>query len=387
MFRFLLPGNRRLQVNAPTPLRTLEPLDLPRLGVDSGSQGEMNSRRGLAKPLRLLARVVVLVLLIACANVANLLLVRASSRRKEIAVRLALGASRWRLVRQLLTESLLLAAVGGALGVLFALWIKNGLLIVTDWGGRGMSALNPRLDLRVLGFTLGLSFLTGIIFGILPAMRATDLDLTPTLKDTGRSSSAVGRSWLSKSLVVIQVSLSVLLLIGAGLLIRTLRNLQHVETGFDANNLLLFHVDPSLIGYKEDKLAALYQQASTRLEAVPGVQSVTFSRHALLSWGATTRSVYLSNALGPDGKPRDFDTKLHIVRENFLSAMEIPLLMGRSLTEHDDARSPLVVVVNQSFAKAHFPNENPIGKRFGFEQNKAGEIEIVGLAQDAKYTS
>ena len=210
-------------------------------------------------------------LLIACANVANLLLVRGSSRRKEIAVRLALGASRWRLIRQLLTESVLLAAVGGALGILFALWIKDGLLLVTEWGGREMSALDPQLDLRVLGFTLGLSFLTGLIFGLLPAVRATDLDLTPALKDTGRSSSAIGRSWLSKSLVVVQVSISVLLLIGAGLLIRTLRNLQHIETGFNANNLLFFDVDPSLIGYKEDKLANLYQQAFNRLEAVPGV--------------------------------------------------------------------------------------------------------------------
>jgi predicted permease len=375
------------QARIQTQLRTLDPKDLPRLGVDSGSQGEMNARRGFVKPLRLLAWVVGVVLLISCANVANLLLVRASSRKKEIAVRLALGASRGRLVRQLLTESVLLAAVGGALGTLFALWIKDGLLLVTEWGGRDMNALHPQLDLRVLGFTLGLSFLTGVIFGILPALRATDLDLTPALKDTGRSSSAVGRSWLSKSLVVVQVSLSVLLLIGAGLLIRTLRNLQHVETGFNANNLLLFDVDPSLLNYKEDKLATLYQQAFNRVEAVPGVRSVTFSRHALLSWGATTTSVFVPNVLGPDGKPKDFDTKLHIVRENFLSTMEIPLLIGRNLTERDDAHAPLVAVVNQSFAKAHFPNENPIGKRFGFEQNKAGEIEIVGVAGDAKYTS
>jgi predicted permease len=375
------------QARIQTQLRTLDPKDLPRLGVDSGSQGEMNARRGFVKPLRLLAWVVGVVLLISCANVANLLLVRASSRKKEIAVRLALGASRGRLVRQLLTESVLLAAVGGALGTLFALWIKDGLLLVTEWGGRDMNALHPQLDLRVLGFTLGLSFLTGVIFGILPALRATDLDLTPALKDTGRSSSAVGRSWLSKSLVVVQVSLSVLLLIGAGLLIRTLRNLQHVETGFNANNLLLFDVDPSLLNYKEDKLATLYQQAFNRVEAVPGVRSVTFSRHALLSWGATTTSVFVPNVLGPDGKPKDFDTKLHIVRENFLSTMEIPLLIGRNLTERDVAHAPLVAVVNQSFAKAHFSNENPIGKRFGFEQNKAGEIEIVGVAGDAKYTS
>src|ERR1041384_4094009 len=268
------------QAKATRALRNVDPKDLPRLGVDPGSQGEMDSRRGFATPLQLLGGVVGLVLLIACANVANLLLVRGSSRRKEIAVRLALGASRRRLIRQLMTESVLLATIGGALGVLFALWIKNGLMVVAEWGGREMSALDPQLDLRVLAFTLGLSLLTGIVFGILPALRSTDLDLTPALKDTGRSSSAIGRSWLSKSLVVVQVSVSVLLLIGAGLLIRTLRNLEHVDTGFNPNNVLLFDVDPSLLGYKKEKLATLYQQAFNRLEAVPGVQSVSFSRMA-----------------------------------------------------------------------------------------------------------
>lgn len=375
------------QARAQTTLRTVEPKDLPRLGVESGSQGEQTLRRDYVRPLRLLVGVVGLVLLIACANVANLLLVRGSSRKKEIAVRLALGASRWRLVRQLLTESLLLAVVGGVLGILFALWIKNGLMLVTEWGGRGMSALDPRLDLRVLGFTLGLSFLTGVIFGILPALRSTDLDLTPTLKDTGRSSSAIGRSWLSKSLVVVQVSLSVLLLIGAGLLIRTLRNLQQVETGFNANNLLLFDVDPSLIGYKDEKLVGLYEQMFSRLESVPGVQSVTFSRNALLSWSSNTSSVFFPGVVGPDGQPPERDAKVHTVRENFLTAMEIPLLIGRNLNEQDDARAPIVAVVNQTFANAYFPNENPIGKRFSFDSNKPTEIEIVGIARDAKYTS
>ena len=375
------------QTRAQQPLRNVDPKDLPRLGVDSGSQGEMDARKGLATPLRLLIGVVALVLLIACANVANLMLVRGAWRKKEIAVRLALGASRGRLIRQLLTESVLLATVGGALGVLFAMWIKNGLLVVADWGGRELSALDPQLDLRVLAFTLGLSFVTGLVFGTLPAIRTTNLDLTPALKDTGRSSSALGRSWLSKSLVVVQVSMSVLLLIGAGLLIRTLRNLQHVEIGFNANNLLLFDVDPGLLGYKDEKLAALYDQASNRVAAVPGVQSVTFSRNALLSFGATTTSVFFPGEIGPDGKPRDSEAKLHRVRENFLSTMEIPLLMGRSLTPQDDAKAPPVAVVNQSFAKAHFPNESPIGKRFSFGSENVNEIEIVGLARDAKYTS
>src|ERR1044071_1255318 len=368
-------------------LRTVDPADLAKLGVESGSQGEMNMRRWFAPALRLLAGVVGVVLLIACANGANLLLVRASSRRKEIAVRLAVGASRWRLVKQLLTESVLLAAVGGALGVLFAFWIKDGLMIVTEWGGREMSALNPRLDLRVLGFTLGLSLLTGIVFGILPALRATNVDLTPALKDTGSSSSGIGRSWLSKSLVVVQVSLSVLLLIGAGLLIRTLRNLQHVDMGFNANNVLLFKVDPSLLGYRDEKLANLYQRAFDRLEAVPGVQSVTFSRSPLLAQSSWTSSFYLPGETRQNGQLREDNVKVHSVRENFFSTMEIPLLLGRGLTEQDDARAPRVAVVNQAFAKAHFGNENPIGKRFGFDSAKANDIEIVGVARDAKYTS
>src|SRR6185295_6024467 len=375
------------RTDAGAALRTLDPKDLPKLGVQSGSRGEMNQRRWLESPLRLLAGVVGVVLLIACANVANLLLVRASSRKKEIAVRLAVGASRWRLVRQLLTESVLLAAVGGALGVLFAFWIKDGLLLVTEWGGREMSALNPRLDLRVLGFTLGLSFLTGLIFGILPALRATNLDLTPALKDSGRSSSGLSRSWLSKSLVVVQVSLSVLLLIGAGLLIRTLRNLQHVDIGFNTNNLLLFKVEPSMLGYENEKLADLYQRAFDRLEAVPGVQSVTFSRSPLLAQSSWTSSVYVPGEMGANGQSRENDVKVHSVRENFFNTMEIPLLLGRGLTEQDDARAPRVAVINQAFAKAHFGNENPIGKRFGFDPDKPNEIEIVGVARDAKYTS
>jgi predicted permease len=366
----------------------LEPKDYPRLGADSGSQGEMNTRQFYAKPLRLLLGVAALVLLIACANVANLLLVRASSRQKEIAVRLAMGASRWRLIQQLLTESVLLASLGGAVGVLFALWIKDGLFAVGSWGFRSMSALNPRLDWRVLGFTLGLSLLTGMVFGLVPALRATQLNLTPSLKDSGPSSTS-SRSFLTKSLVVAQISLSLLLLIGAGLLVRTLLNLQHVEMGFNAQNLLLFTVEPNLIGYKDERLAHLYTRISERIEAVPGVNSVTFSRMPLLAFSSYTNTLYLSGAqAGPDGRvPGGGNIYVHHVRENFLQAMGIPLLSGRSINSHDDAYSPKVAVVNQTFAQRIFPNENPIGKRFGFDSDKPSEIEIIGLARDAKYTS
>jgi predicted permease len=370
-------------------LAPLDPNSYPQLAVTSGSQGEMNRRTYYQKPLYLLLCVVGLVLLIACANVANLLLARAATRQKEIAVRLALGASRWRLIRQLLTESVLLATVGGALGVLLAFWIKDGLLAVSDWGGSGMTALEPQLDLRVLGFTLALSLLTGLLFGIAPAWRATRVELTPALKDSARSSTTTARSWLTKSLVVAQVALSLLLLIGAGLMLRTLVNLQRVETGFNPRNLLLFDVDPNLIGYKEERLARLYRQMFERIEAVPGVQAVTFSRDALLAQGESDSDFYLAGAqAGPDGKTQPSgDVFLHRVRENFLATMEIPLIAGRSFTVQDNEQAPKVAVVNQTFARRFFPNGNPVGQRFSFNPAKTSEIEIVGVTKDAKYTS
>src|SRR6266550_2474690 len=287
-------------------VKNLEPQQYPRLFLDPGGQGEMNSRRQFAPSLYLLLGIVGMVLLIACANVANLLLSRAASRQKEIALRLALGASRWRLIRQLLTESVLLAAMGGTVGILFALWIKDGLLSVGVWGGRGMRALEPQLDWRVLGFTLALSLLTGLVFGLAPAWRSTKLDLTPTLKDSGRGSSASTRSLLSSSLVVLQVSLSLLLLIGAGLFVRTLVNLKRVDPGFNTQKLLLFSIQPILNGYKDEKLAQLYQQLSERLEAVPGAQAVTFSRTTLLSQSLSSRDVYLHRDLSapPDSEGR-----------------------------------------------------------------------------------
>jgi predicted permease len=288
----------------------------------------------------------------------------------------------------LLTESVMLAGLGGALGILFALWIKDGLLAVSDWGPK---ALEPRLDWRVLGFTLALSMLTGIVFGIVPAWRATKVDLAPSLKDNARGSSAASRSLLSRGLVVTQVALSLLLLIGAGLFLRTLLNLQRVEPGFDTRNLLLFGVQPGLIGYKDEKLTQLYQQMAERIEAVPGAQAVTFSRMTLLAHGSSSRGVFLRAALSapPDSEGRikpSGDGYVHHVRENFLEAMGIPLLAGRSLKPQDDAKAPKVVVVNKTFADKYFPDENPIGKRFTFDTKNPDEIEIVGLARDAKYT-
>jgi predicted permease len=255
-----------------------------------------------------------------------------------------------------------------------------------------MPALEPRLDWRVLGFTLALSLLTGIIFGLAPAWRTTKVDLTPSLKDGLRASTSIHRSFLSRGLVVVQVALSLLLLVGAGLFVRTLLNLQRVDPGFNTQNLLLFGVEPGLIGYKDEKLRQLYQQISERLESVPGVQAVTFSRMPLLAFGSSSSSVFLREALSqtPDSEGRikpSGDGYRHTVRENFLEAMGIPLLQGRTLGPQDTTSSPRVVVVNQTFANQFFPNQNPIGKRFTLDPAKPDEIEIVGLCKDAKYTS
>jgi predicted permease len=368
----------------------LDPKLYPRLFADPGGQGEMHRRRYYAPSLYMLLGVVGLVLLIACANVANLLLSRAAGRQKEIGLRLALGASRGRLIRQLLTESLLLSVLGGLFGIVFAMWIKDGLLAVSLWGGRGMTSLEPRLDWRVLAFTLLLSLLTGIVFGVAPAWRSTRLDLTPSLKDTGRGSSAIHRSLLSRGLVVVQVALSLLLLVGAGLFVRTLLNLQRVDPGFNTQNLLLFEVQPGLVGYKDEKLRQVYQQISERLEGVPGVQAVTFSRVGLLSQSSSTSNIFLrealSGAVDSEGRiPPSGETYRHTVRDNFLEAMGIPLLYGRTFRLEDNTTAPKVVVVNQTFANKYFPNQNAVGKRFTLDPAKPDELEIIGIARDAKY--
>ena len=380
------------QASGGNPISNLDPKQYPHLFADPGGQGEMYRRRYYAPSLYLLLGVVGLVLLIACANVANLLLSRAAGRQKEIGLRLALGASRWRLIRQLLTESVLLSVLGGLFGILFAVWIKNGLLAVSLWGGRGMASLEPRLDWRVLGFTLALALVTGIIFGLAPAWRTTRVDLTPSLKDSARGSSAVHRSLLSRGLVVVQVALSLLLLVGAGLFVRTLVNLQRVDPGFNTQNLLLFEVQPSLIGYKDEKLRQLYQQIGERLEAVPSVQAVTFSRLPLLSQSSSSSSFFVREALSapPDSEGHITPTGeayRHTVRENFLEAMGILLLQGRTFGPQDDTKSPKVVIINQTFANKFFPNQSAVGKRFTFDTSKPDEMEIVGICRDAKYTS
>jgi predicted permease len=361
----------------------LDPRDYPRLVARSGSQGLMESRQRYSATIYGLFGVVALVLLIACANVANLLLARASLRGPEIGVRLAVGAGRWRLIRQLLTESVLLAAVGGALGVVFAFWGKRALAALAN---RDTSFLPTDIDLsinwRVLAFTVGVSMLTGILFGLAPALRATGVDLTAAINQGRRSTGAVSR--LSKGLVVLQVALSLLLLVGAGLFIRTLYNLQRVDLGFNQENLLLFGLNPGQGGYREERLTQFYQRLFERLDQLPGVRAATFSSVPLIAHNIWNTNILLSGETVRTATQRLANRQT--IRENYFTAMEIQLLRGRIFTEQDNLSAPKVAIVNQTFSSRFFPNDDALGKRIKGGDNDP-EIEIVGVVADTKYNS
>jgi predicted permease len=356
----------------------------PALTAVSGSQGEMWGRKEYGQQLFVLLVIVGLVLLIACVNTANLLLARSGARGKEIAVRIAVGAGRLRLIRQLLTESLTLAAAGGLTGFIFANWLKNALIPALPWR-EGAFTLDTRLDFRVLVFTAATSVATGIIFGIAPAVRATRIDPGPVLKDnSANQTSGRSRLRLGKTLVVVQVALSLLLLVGAGLFVRTLRNLRQVDSGFDADNLLLFDINPSLNGYKGEAVAAFYRQLSQRLEAISGVKSVAMSQYPLLKgWEWSTEGIKIAGAqTQPD---QDKMTELLAVNANFLETMRIPLLHGRGLEPSDAGATAKVAVVSASFARRFFPDQDPVGHSITWEGVKSGEIQIVGVAGDIRY--
>lgn len=359
----------------------LEPKDYPRLIAESGSRGMLDMRREYSATIYGLFIVVALVLLIACANVANLLLARAALRSAEINVRLAVGAGRWRLIRQLLTESVLLAALGGAVGVLFAIWGKRALLALSDKDTRILpSEVNLNLNWRVLVFTLGVSLLTGVLFGLAPAWRATRLDLATSLKQSRRTTGAVSR--LSKGLIVVQVALSLLLLVGAGLFIRTLFNLQRVNLGFNQENLLLFRLQPEQGGYKDERLVQFYQQLFARLDKLPGVRAATFEKVELIAADNYVNDILLPGEEAMTAGPHS--TNRQMARENYFATMEIPLLRGRGFAAQDDQSAPQVGIVNQTFAQTFFPNADVLGQRVTFGVSKRA-VEIIGVVADTKY--
>jgi len=370
------------KVNQASPAQ-LEPKEYPRLLSESGSRGMPDVRKNYAPTIYGLFIVVALVLLIACANLANLLLARAAVRGPEISVRLAVGAGRWRLVRQLLTESLLLAVLGGVLGVFFAFWAKKLLLALTDREtGLLPSGVDLSLNFRVLAFTLIVSLVTGLLFGLIPAWRATSLDLTTALKQSRRTTGSMSR--LSKGLLVLQVAVSFLLLVGAGLFVHTLYNLQRVNLGFNQDNLLVFRLQPEAGGYKDERLLQFYQQLFARLDQLPGVRSATFGRVELIANDNWFNDFLLPGETEQTALERD--TMRQMVRENYFAAMEIPFLRGREFRAEDDQHSPLVAIVNQTFVRQYFPAEDVLGKHVTILDHKR-EVEIVGVVADTKYES
>jgi len=364
-----------------------------KISLTPASKGLSSLRAQFSEPLRVLMAIVALVLLIACANVANLLLARATARKKEIAIRLALGASRLRLIRQLLTESVLLALTGGALGLLFAWW-GGRLLLAMVASGRTPVSLKLTLDVRALLFTTVVSLLTGILFGLAPAWRATRVDVAPALAESARGSSGA-RLGLGKTLVVAQVAVSLLLLVGAGLFVRTLANLRNVEMGFQPENVLLFSADPRMLGYEGRRIAELYQRLLERLKTIPGVTHVSLSREGLLFGGGYRSSVYVPGRAPREGEnPTPSDKRfspnhshLYNVGPDYFATVGLTILRGRGFTEQDNEGAQAVAVVSEYFARYYFGNEDPIGKRFGRSQEENARIEIVGVVKDAKYNS
>lgn len=452
----LKPGVARLQAQAEVStlfrnemLHGAKPLpkpqDDPTVAALPAQSGLTGSTTQMSKALYVLMMAVGTVLLIACANVAGLLLSRATARRKEIALRLALGAGRGRIARQLLTESVLLSLVGGALGILFAVWGTSAIVSLIASGSSELFGFTPGIDGGVLAFTFAVSVLTGIVFGLAPAFRGTQMDLTPALKEGSRSSSAeagVGGRWLSlgNGLVVAQVALAMVVLAGAGLLMRTLQNLRNVDPGFDARNLLTFSLDPTLIGYKTPQIDAFYRDLQQRLAAIPGVESVSYSSSTLLSGDLWTTGFHLA------GTPKDqeSDADYLAVGAKFFSTMHMRLLSGRNFTSGDFAQAevaqenqeareaaekakeagtagaseaastarkstakpgtsetsqanteneaPVPVIVNKTFVGKYFPNVNPLGLHFGEREANPEKGDwaspgwtIVGVVSDAKY--
>lgn len=330
-----------------------------------------------------------LILTIACANIANLLLSRTASRRREIAVRLSLGGGRFRVIRQLLTESILLALGGGVLGIVIA---AVGIRFLTALLGNGDEnfTLNAELNWRVLLFSLGVALVTGLLFGLAPAIQATRVDVTPALKET-RASNTQGRMrrfslpfGLGHVLIVSQIAISMLLVAGAGLFVRTLNNLNSVDVGFNQDNILLFSLDGAQAGYQGQMLANLYAELQRRFRLIPGVRNVTLTDMPLVSHWVNTTSISVPGF----SKKVDEGTAVTGVGPRFFETMEIPVLEGRAIDERDQAAAPVVVVVNQVFAKKYFPGASPVGRRFRLGGEKTGvDVEVVGLAKTIRYSS
>jgi predicted permease len=357
----------------------------PTLAADPGGQGENDSRRQYRRSLAVLMGLVGLVLFAACANVATLLLARGAARRPEVAMRLALGASRGRVVRQLLAESLVLSGLAAVVGAALAFWGRGLLVALRQFSG-SLVVLEPTIDARVLGFTTAVSAGTTLLFGLVPAIRTSGVALASEFQGGARPLGRRARSVGDRSLVVVQVALALVLLVGTGLFVRTLRNLQTVDPGFNTRALALFRIQAHTAGYASSQFAALHARIQQRLADLPGVRAATFSNVALLAGVRSNRRLTVAGS-APAGDAPAFN--VNGLAPNFLEAMEIPLLLGRPFTDRDAAGAPRVAIVNEAFRRQVFGQENPIGRHLAFGTTPAGggeDVEIIGVARDAKYT-
>ncbi len=351
-----------------------------------GSRGRSNLRREYSEPLLALMGIVGLVLLIACSNLANLLIARASARQKEIAIRLAMGAGRGGLIRQLLVESFTLAAVGGVLGAGLAVLIDQALIDFLPSGNTPLS-LTSTPDASVLAFTFAVSLLAGILFGLVPALQSTRPHLVSTLKDQAGGVIHGGSAGLRKCLVVAQVSLSLLLLIGAGLFLQSLRNLKTLNPGFDVKNLLAFDVDPTFSRDDPQGARVYYRRLRDRLALLPGVESLAYAVVPVLEDNEWDNWITIEGySAKPDERP---DPHMQYCSPGYFKTLKIPILLGRDFDDRDDFGAPKVAIVNQKFVRRYFGDANPIGRHvgMGIDPGTKTDIQIVGVVADTKYES
>jgi predicted permease len=351
-----------------------------------GQYGRGGLREESQRPLLLLMGMTALVLLISCANVANLQLARSSARTREIAVRLAIGASRAQLIRQLLLESCILAVAGGALGLGAAYWTLRAVIASLPDSAGEQSFLTPSLDPRVLLFCLGLSLLTGLAFGLFPALQSTRPDLLGALKSqSGQTGSTGSANTFRKTLVTAQIAISLLLLISAGLFARTLANLSSIDLGLRVDHLLTFSISPKLNKYTDPGAAQLYDRLTDRLAAIPGTRLVSAADTPAIAGDTSRENITVVGYAPPTDE--DADSNVDAVGADYFRTMGMPLIAGREFTPADNLAAPKVAVVNEAFVRHYLPNQNPLGHRFGEGGGSKVklDIEIVGVVKDAKY--
>jgi len=352
-----------------------------RLELEPGGRGLPSLRRSFSQSLTVLMGTVGLVLLIACANLANLLLARAAVREREIAVRLSLGATRARLVRQLLTECVLMSGFGAVLGVGVAYWCSA---VLPKWASSGATpiSLNLAPDARVLFFSTAVALLTGFLFGLAPAVQGTRVEPARALKASARGFAGSGRGWsLKQTLVASQVALSLVLLVGAGLFLRTLRNFSELDPGFDRDHILTVWLDTHMAGYKQEQLSALYERLIERVEAIPGVRSASLASCGLAIGCGDSSAIYLPGIPHTNGET---DAQERRVSHHFFDTVGIPLVEGRDFATTDNEKTLAVTIVNQTFVREFLKDKNPIGQYFGYDTANDHRFQIVGVVKDAR---